>query len=71
MIEVKLGHRKQWITLVEFTLRAAHIIEPDVYITYSNSPHDLTKEDMANASAKLATVMKRARAASQSSEQAR
>jgi hypothetical protein len=44
-IEAKLGHRKHWKPLVTFTLGGAHITEPEAYITYSNSPRDLTDEE--------------------------
>lgn len=57
VIEVKLGHRKQWVELVDFTLRLGHVTDPVHYITYSNAPHDLTKEDLASAEVKLRQVM--------------
>jgi hypothetical protein len=43
-IEVKVVHRERWIQLVTFTLRAAHVTDPERYIAYSNSAHDLTEE---------------------------
>jgi hypothetical protein len=59
VIEVKLGHRDRWVTLLDFTLRLAHVIDPDHYIAYSNAPNDLTKEDLAKAHAKLRQIMER------------
>jgi hypothetical protein len=42
-IEVKVVHRKRWIQLVTFTLRAWHVTDPERYIAYSNSAHDLDR----------------------------
>jgi hypothetical protein len=58
-IEGLLGHKKGWRPLLEFTLRAGHITYPDSYITYGNSPRDVTPEDIAKATAALAAVMQR------------
>lgn len=55
-VEARLGHMDGWQPIVEFTLRAGHITTPDRYLTYSNSPHDLTEEGVAKASAALAAV---------------
>jgi hypothetical protein len=52
-IEVKLGHRRKWRHLLTFPLQAAHITSPDRYITYSNSPHDLSSEVVAEAEAAM------------------
>jgi hypothetical protein len=52
-IEVKLGHRRQWRHLLTFPLRAAHITSRDRYITYSNSPHDLTREVISEAEVRM------------------
>jgi hypothetical protein len=43
--------------LLSFSLRAAHISEPEHYIAYSNSPRDVTDEDRAKASDALARVV--------------
>jgi hypothetical protein len=63
VIEVKLAHRRRWKTLADFTLRLGHMVEPDRYIAYSNAPHDLTKEDLANAQARLLRVLEKTRSA--------
>jgi hypothetical protein len=52
-IEVKVVHRKRWKHLITFTLRAAHITHPERYITYSNSPRDLTEETVRESKAAL------------------
>ncbi|SMC99159.1 hypothetical protein SAMN05661093_03646 [Kibdelosporangium aridum] len=59
VIDVKLGHRKQWSTLVAFALRAENVTAKDSYIAYSNAPHDVSKEGLANAQAKLEDALKR------------
>jgi hypothetical protein len=51
VIEVKLGHRREWKHLLRFTVRAAHITIPDRFITYSNAPHNLTPELIMEAEA--------------------
>ncbi|GAA2579215.1 hypothetical protein [Streptomyces lienomycini] len=67
-IEAKLGHRLLrhrllrrakggWQHLVTFPLRAAHITEPGRYLAYSNSPHDLTKDDVRKANEALAGLL--------------
>jgi hypothetical protein len=61
VIEVRVGHRKGWHTLLDFTLRAGHISFPEQYITYSNSPFDLTKEDKAKADKALRGLMEQLR----------
>jgi hypothetical protein len=35
-VEVKMGHRQNWKTLLNFTLRASVIADPDSFSTYSN-----------------------------------
>jgi hypothetical protein len=52
-IEAKVGHRKKWKHLITFTLRTAHVTHPERYITYSNSPHDLTEETVRESEAAL------------------
>lgn len=44
-LEGTLGHRKGWRPLLTFTLRMGNMISPSQYITYSNSPRDLTEGD--------------------------
>ncbi|GLP65751.1 hypothetical protein TUSST3_23710 [Streptomyces sp. TUS-ST3] len=52
-LEGTLGHRKGWRPLLTFTLRMGNMINPSQYITYSNSPHDLTEADREKANAAL------------------
>ncbi|GGX10674.1 hypothetical protein GCM10010297_35330 [Streptomyces malachitofuscus] len=53
VIETRLGHRKGWRPLLTFTWRAARMTSPGQYITYSNSPDDLTSDQKAQADAAL------------------
>jgi hypothetical protein len=59
VVEVKLGHRKEWKELIMFTIRAAHVTSIDHYIAYSNAPHDLTPEIIAEAEASLEKFARR------------
>jgi hypothetical protein len=43
-LEAKLGHRKKWRRILDFTLRAWRIGDPDHFITYENTP-DIISED--------------------------
>jgi len=61
---VKVGHRKNWVHLVTFTLRGGHITHPDSYITYSNSPHDLDEKIVRESEAALEALISRLRAPS-------
>jgi len=36
-VEAKLGHKKKWWTLLDFTVQAAQIVAPGKYITYENT----------------------------------
>lgn len=56
-IQVRVGHRKGWRTLLTFTLRAANIIDPDRYTVYSNAPLELTKEERQKADAALLELL--------------
>ncbi|MFC9075747.1 hypothetical protein ACFTY7_01580 [Streptomyces sp. NPDC057062] len=56
-IQVRVGHRKGWRTLLTFPLRAANIIDPDRYTVYSNAPLELTKEDRQKADAALLELL--------------
>ncbi|WP_406837323.1 hypothetical protein ACICHK_15205 [Streptomyces sp. AHU1] len=49
VIDVRMGHRKGWKPLLKFTWRAARMSTPGQYITYSNSPHDLSAEQKKQA----------------------
>ncbi|MFF0760599.1 hypothetical protein ACFYWH_11215 [Streptomyces sp. NPDC003737] len=52
-LEATLGHRKGWRPLLTFTLRMSNMISPSQYITYSNSPRNLTEADREKANAAL------------------
>jgi hypothetical protein len=56
-IEVELGHKQGWHPLLDFALRVSHVIHPGNFITYSNSPHDVTDDDRRKAAAALRAVM--------------
>ncbi|MER5521578.1 hypothetical protein [Streptomyces sp. NPDC002763] len=56
-LQVRVGHRKGWRSLLMFTLRAANIIDPDRYTVYSNAPLELTKEDRQKADAALLELL--------------
>ena len=60
-IEMKVAYRKRWIQLVTFTLRAAHVTDPERYIT-SNSAHDLTEETVRESKAALERLISRLQA---------
>ncbi|MFC7220517.1 hypothetical protein ACFQLX_20485 [Streptomyces polyrhachis] len=44
-VEVKVGHKEGWQTLIDFTLRIPHIRYPDSYITYDNSSREVAQEE--------------------------
>ncbi|WNO76905.1 hypothetical protein [Streptomyces sp. AM8-1-1] len=48
-IQVRVGHRKGWRSLLTFTLRTTNITYPDRYTVYNNVPVELTKEDRKKA----------------------
>ncbi|MEU5321899.1 hypothetical protein AB0G67_34870 [Streptomyces sp. NPDC021056] len=56
-IEAWLGHRQRWHPVLTFTWRAARMSTPGRYITYSNSPQDLTAEHKKQADAALKSLM--------------
>ncbi len=56
-INVKVGHRKGWRSLLTFTLRTTNIIYPDRYTVYANAPIELTKEDKKKADAALVELL--------------
>ncbi|MFF9640534.1 hypothetical protein [Kitasatospora aureofaciens] len=65
-IEAKLGHRQGWIgfrtdrvELLAFTLRVGHMVSPDAYITYSNSPRDLSAGDVQKANDALEALARK------------
>lgn len=58
-IEVKLGDRLRWKRLLRFTLRASNISSPDQYITYSNAPQKLTRQEASAANALIKDLLKK------------
>ncbi|MGA5527525.1 hypothetical protein [Streptomyces pseudogriseolus] len=52
-VEARVGHRKKWQPLLTFTLRLAHMTSPGQYITYSNSPREISADDRQRADAAL------------------
>lgn len=58
VLQARLGHKRGWRNVLTFTLRAAHITHPYNYVTYSNSPFDITPEMAASAQRSLATLMR-------------
>jgi hypothetical protein len=59
LIEVKLGHKKEWQRLLKFTFRAGHIAEPGFYITYDNTPGSLSEEHRQKSDAALKQLAQR------------
>jgi hypothetical protein len=45
-LEAKLGHRKKWRCILDFTLRAWRISDPGHFITYDNTPGSVSDEDL-------------------------
>jgi hypothetical protein len=43
-LEAKLGHKKKWRRILNFTLRAWRISDPDQFITYDNTPGVVSKD---------------------------
>lgn len=56
-IQVRVGHRKGWRSLLTFTLRTTNISYPDRYTVYNNVPVELTKEDQKKADAALLELL--------------
>ncbi|MEV6654520.1 hypothetical protein [Streptomyces sp. NPDC051219] len=56
-IQVRVGHRKGWRSLLTFTLRTNNIIHPDRYTVCNNAPLELTKEDRRKADAALLELL--------------
>ncbi|MFD3480573.1 hypothetical protein [Streptomyces sp. NPDC058695] len=56
-IQVRVGHRKGWRSLLTFTLRTTNIVHPDQYTVYHNAPLELTKEDQEKADAALLELL--------------
>lgn len=52
-LEGRLGHRKNWVRIGDFTLRAGHVAEPSAYITYDNTPGSLSEEQRRAADSAL------------------
>ncbi|MCX4515318.1 hypothetical protein OHA27_34370 [Streptomyces sp. NBC_01619] len=56
-IQVRVGHRKGWRSLLTFTLRTTNIIHPDRYTICNNAPLELTREDCRKADAALLELL--------------
>ncbi|NED34124.1 hypothetical protein [Streptomyces sp. SID8499] len=56
VVECKLGHKKEWLTLVDFPIRLGNITSPANYIPYSNEPQELTIEERAKAASALESL---------------
>lgn len=48
-LEVKLGHRKKWRHILEFTLRAERIGDPEHFITYENNSDGISEDQRREA----------------------
>jgi hypothetical protein len=44
-VEARLGHKKDWHTALTFTLHAGRIGDPENFITYENTPDNLSEDD--------------------------
>ncbi|MFE7778108.1 hypothetical protein ACFU5O_30245 [Streptomyces sp. NPDC057445] len=56
-IQVRVGHRKGWHSLLTFTLRTTNIVHPDRYTVCNNALLELTKEDQKKADAALLELL--------------
>ncbi|MGW2557648.1 hypothetical protein ACWCXB_00095 [Streptomyces sp. NPDC001514] len=56
-IQVRVGHRKGWRSLLTFTLRTTNIVHPDRYTVCNNALLELTKEDEKKADAALLELL--------------
>jgi hypothetical protein len=50
-IEAKVGHQKNWVSVVVFNLRAQNMLHPESYISYSNDPGFHTADELAEGKA--------------------
>jgi hypothetical protein len=48
-IDAKLGHKKEWQSLLTFPLQAGQIVNPGSFITYENTPGNLSEEQRQKA----------------------
>ena len=48
-LEAKLGHRKKWRRILEFTLQAARIGDPGHFITYENNSNAISEDQRREA----------------------
>lgn len=51
-VDAKLGHKKEWQSLLTFTLQAGQITCPDQYLTYENTPPSEERRQEADAALK-------------------
>lgn len=56
-ISAKLGHRREWTSLLTFTLRAAQVTERENYIAYSNSAYEPSPQDVEKANESLKSLL--------------
>ena len=58
-LEVKLGHKREWQPILKFTFRAGHLVYPDSFITYDNTPDSLSEEHRQDADTALKQLAQR------------
>jgi len=44
-LEAKLGHKRDWRTVLRFTWHAGRIVHPGNFITYENTPDGLSEDE--------------------------
>jgi hypothetical protein len=44
-LDARLGHKKDWWTVLTFTLHAGRVSDPENFITYENAPDNLSEDD--------------------------
>lgn len=57
VVDVRLGHKKDWTELLEFQLLAQGISSPDQYITYSNEPNLIPDDAVEKANKAVAELI--------------
>ncbi|MGW1341875.1 hypothetical protein ACWCOV_12575 [Kribbella sp. NPDC002412] len=63
-VEAKLAHKKDWVSVAAFPLRAQNITSGTTYIAHSNDSGYLSANDLANAKAAGLALLEQLRAAS-------
>ena len=59
-IECKVGHRKNWFKLLEFTLRLQNMTSPGSYIPYSNETVEVSASEVERALTELQSLRAKA-----------